>query len=143
MKADWGYRVGRRRNILVIACIMLIGLLASTSVAVEVGYVYFVKSDLQARADAAALAGASGLGTSSREAIRRAKRYAQKNTIVGSPVSLQDRDVQMGLWDSTTHVFTPVTPSATVIPYAVRVAPWLSQARGNPVKLFFASAVSA
>lgn len=141
MKILRDYRAGRRGSILTFVCILLIALLAFTALAVDVGYVCFVKADLQAAADAAALAGASGLGVDSSTAIQRATSCALKNKVNGAAVNLQSSDVQLGQWDPTAHLFTPITPSPGVIPNAVRVIPFLSQARGNPVKLFFAGAV--
>lgn len=128
----------RRGAILVWVALAMILLLGFTALAVDVGHVYVVKADLQAAADAAALAGAEGLTVGDNEARARAIAYAAKNTANGSNVTLQASDVELGLWNPNNRTFSPVNSSSSVKPDAVRVTPKLTQGRGNPVSLFFA-----
>jgi Mg-chelatase subunit ChlD len=117
---------------------VLVVVIAFMALAVDVGYLYIVKEDLQTAADAGALAGASGLSVSQDEARNRAVAYGHKNSANGTAVTLQPSDVQLGLWDPSTRVFTALDSSSTSPPAAVKVTAQLRQDRGNGVTLFFA-----
>jgi Mg-chelatase subunit ChlD len=117
--------------LVVVSLVVVAGVM---SLAVDVGYLYLVKENLQTAADAGALAGASGLSVSQDEARRRATTYTQKNSANGAAVPVQASDVQLGLWDPSTHVFTPSTSS----PGAVKVTAQLRHDRGNAVGLYLA-----
>jgi len=98
----------RRKGVaLVFVAIVLLCLIGIIALIVDVGYLYNIKEDLQAAADAAALAGAGGLSIDQATARNRAIEIAQKNYANGLPVELQNSDVQLGLWNSVTG-FTPL-----------------------------------
>jgi len=129
------HHVRRQGVVLIIVALVILVLVAIVALAVDAGYAIVVKADLQATADAAALAGASGLSTSEQEARLRAAQYALKNTVNGHPVALQPFDIQLGTWDPSAH--PPFNPSGSP-PHAVKVTAYLTAARGNPVGMFFA-----
>lgn len=124
---------------LVLMAVLLPCLVGLAALLVDVGYLYSVKAELQATADAAALAGANGLSVSKTEAMNRAAEYVQKNPVNGTTVALQPSDVQLGLWDSTTRTFTALGGSSNATPTAVKVTLQLSQVRKTGVLLFFAN----
>ncbi len=124
----------RRGGVMPLVVVALVVIAGVMSLAVDVGYLYLVKENLQTAADAGALAGASGLSVSQDEARRRATTYTQKNFANGAAVPVQASDVQLGLWDPSTHVFTPSTSS----PGAVKVTAQLRHDRGNAVGLYLA-----
>ena len=68
-----------RGQILPLVCFMLVVLLGISAFAVDVGYAYYAKRQLQAATDAAALAGAQDLPVTA-TAIQTAKDYAAANT---------------------------------------------------------------
>jgi Flp pilus assembly protein TadG len=126
--------VRRKGVVLVFVAIVLVCVIGIIALALDIGYLYNVKADLQVAADAAALAGAGGLCISQAEARARAIDIAKKNYANGMPVVLQNSDVKLGLWDSVTG-FTAVN-SPTVTPNAVKV-----DANLVSVKTIFASAI--
>jgi Mg-chelatase subunit ChlD len=111
--------VRRKGVVLVFVVIVLTCLIGIIALIVDVGYLYNIKGDLQAAADAAALAGAGGLSIDQDTARARAIDIAQKNYANGLPVVLQNSDVQLGLWDSVAG-FTPLN-SPTARANAVKV----------------------
>jgi hypothetical protein len=77
----------------------LMAILGVTSLAVDVGYLYVVRAQLQNAVDAAALAGAHGLlaqpgnYTSDGAAVRLAMEYAARNHADGQPVLLSSTEI--------------------------------------------------
>jgi Mg-chelatase subunit ChlD len=128
----------RRGVVLILIAVLMVTLISLVALATDMGYLFVIRSDLQATADSAALAGASGLTYSQQEARLRATEYAGKNIVDGTPVALLPGDIEIGLWDAATHVFTPVSPSSQVAPHAVKVIAHRSQDHGTAVDLFFA-----
>ena len=100
--------VRRKGVVFVFVAMVLVCVIGIIALALDIGYLYNVKADLQVAADAAALAGAGGLSTDQDTARARAIAIAKGNYANGMPVVLQNSDIQLGLWDSVTGVFTPV-----------------------------------
>jgi hypothetical protein len=115
-----------------VAVPLLLGMAALT---VDVGYIYNNRADMQRTADAAALAGASGLSVGDSIARSRAIEYAGKNYLGQEAVQLTEQDVEVGNWESGSRSFTPSTDPA-IRPNAVRV---VGHREGLP--LFFAAIV--
>ncbi len=111
-----------RGQILVLVAISLVVLLGFAALAIDLGYFYHTKNQLQGAADAAALAGAIKLnGTSDltqTDARTEAVTYAGLNTASGSPVHLssdgsnalsENNNITVGSW--ATNTYSPgVTP---------------------------------
>jgi len=121
----FGFIKNRRGNnkgiTLVLLAFMIFLLLGLAALAIDFAYFYVVKNELQAAADAAALAGAARLdGTLQATAARsEAVLFAGKNTAAGIPVVLASNnsnalsaanDITVGYWDGTTY-----TPNATPV----------------------------
>lgn len=132
------YSVRRRGAVIILIAVLMVTLISLVALAVDMGYLFVIRAGLQATADSASLAGASGLVISDQEAILRATDYAYKNIVNGAPVVLQPGDIELGTWDAAAHVFTPLGSSSPTKPFAVKVSAHLSQARGTAVDLFFA-----
>ncbi len=129
----------RRGSVLAFIVFTMVTLLSFVALALDLGYLTVVKSKLQATADSAALAGASALGLNdSNLVVSRAKDYGLKNWVNLQPVSLQDSDIALGVWDPSQRTFTPADPSKKIYPNAVKVTPQLAQSRGSGVAMFFA-----
>ncbi|MFQ5773023.1 MAG: TadG family pilus assembly protein [Kiloniellaceae bacterium] len=102
--------------------------------AVDVGYLYALNNKLQVTADAAALAGASGLPDAS-AAQTAALDYAAKNMPPGKHGTvLSASDVVSGNWDPATRTFNPAGTPVN----AIQVTARRTQANGNGAGLFFA-----
>jgi len=95
----------RRGQVLVLFALTLPVILGIGALAVDVGYLYTVRNSLQNAADAAALAGASGLSQGTVTAQGRAIQIGQANQVLQQPVSVQANDVEFGTYDSTTGAF--------------------------------------
>ena len=133
----------RRRGMsLIYVTIISIVLMGFVSMAVDLGRVQLAQTQLQAATDAAARYGALGLqnilwGNSAAGA--NAITAAASNTVDGSPLVLQNSDVQVGIWDSSAHTFTPVSDPTTA--NAVRVTAYRNAARGSAIPMTFLRAV--
>jgi hypothetical protein len=124
--------------ILILSALMIFLLIGFGALALDGGYVYVVRNELQNAADAGALAGAGSLFAGESEAMAKAAEIVALNKADG--VFLTDADVQIGYWDMTGAV-----PGLRVISNpgpndakAVRVV--ISKAagqNGGPVQLFF------
>jgi Flp pilus assembly protein TadG len=125
----------RSGAILIMMALLLPAFIVIAAMSVEVGRDYMMRSELQATADAAALAGASQLNVSASAVTTEATKFAARNMPTATYDSvLKGADVQLGLWDTTTKKFTPAPGSDT---NAVRVTTRLSSANSNALKLTF------
>lgn len=123
----------RRGTAVVVTAVSLTVLLGFAALAIDVGYMFAVRADLQKTADASALAGATQIADRT-NVVRTAQSYAAFNypglgTIVSEP------DVVLGSWRLDSGLFL----EATVPTNALRVIARRSEANDNPVELFFAN----
>ena len=118
---------GERGNVLVIVLSTLVVLFAFSGVAIDIGHVIAVKTQLQTAFDAGALAGAAQLAidSSNLTAVRTtASTYAAANFFAGGTPTLStpsdnSGNVKTGMWSGGT--WTPaVTPPAGFMLNAVR-----------------------
>lgn len=134
---------------LVFIALMIVLLVAFVSLAVDIGYMYVAKGQLQNAADSAALAGAAKLPEdpiSPNTAVRsEAKKFAEKNIVVPNITQVQiasnntnsltnDNDITIGRWDRNNGYREGVTPFNAVKARARRS----TGSPGGPVNLFFA-----
>jgi Mg-chelatase subunit ChlD len=89
----------------VLAALLMVVILGLVAFAVDIGYIVLVRTELQAAADSAALAGAANMANPA-DAIEMAKRFAAQNTAGRRNVQLADADIEFGVWDANTRVFT-------------------------------------
>lgn len=133
------YRRARRGSSLVYALIIILIVAIFASLAVDYGMVQLARVQLAAAADAAALAGASGLSAGPAEARARAKAVATMNTVNGNPLTLLDSDIQLGRWDASTRQFTVLNGPSEYDANAVRVTGHLTAQRGTSVRMMLLS----
>ena len=127
---------------LVYLTVVMVALVAFSSLAVDLGRVYVARAELQLAADAAARYGAAGMATGVTTAIDNAVNAAADNTADGSAVAIdRGADVELGNWDSTTKTFTALSGSARDNANAIRVTARRTSARGNAVPLTWASVI--
>lgn len=108
----------RRGAITVLAAAMSVFLCVMVAFAVDVGYVYWTRSDLESAANAAAMAG--GIELRNDEAFSDIRNSAVTFAELNSPgISniLRTSDVTLGIWNFDTKVFT----AGGTDPNAVRV----------------------
>jgi len=134
-------RVGQRGTISVFFALLLVFVLgAITAMAVDIGHLWLVRSQLQNAADAAALAGVrdlNGVSTQYPFAISAARNYGSANDADGTHADIDPGDVVLGRWDMTNKTFAPtLLPSYAV--NAVQVTARRTAATGNAVDMYFA-----
>src|SRR5207237_1633805 len=100
-----------RGSALVYVTASLVALMAFASLAVDLGRVYVVRSELQLAADAAARYGAAGLPSGTATAENNAITAAGDNKADGTRVTITASDVEFGTWNSGTRTFSVLTGS--------------------------------
>jgi Flp pilus assembly protein TadG len=145
----------KRQNkgaIVPLVAICLIPLMFALAMAVDVGYMYVVQAELQAAADAAALAAAgemSGASTSVylQQATAAAKLYANQHSSLGMATNLvlADEDIEFGdaTYDSSTSRWEFVANPSSEAPYAVRVTVRRNGDQNPAVPRFFSRVLGA
>src|SRR5690348_6717500 len=129
---------GRKGYVLAWLSLVLLVLISLASLAVDVGHVQMVKTQLRRAADAAARYAAAGMPFGASTAQAWAVAAAGDNWADGSSIALDStNDVEFGTWNSGT--FTPVANTANAT--AIRITARRTAARSNPVRLSFASIV--
>ncbi len=129
----------RRRpgHIIVLTALSLVILVAFAALAIDVGYILQVQGQLQNAADAAALAGASGLSKSPGHARQRAVALSGLNDAAGQSVQLvAGSDVEIGTWNSNTATFSKSSAEEEKNANAVRVTTRRIASRGTQLRLF-------
>lgn len=87
-------------------------LIAVSSLAVDYGRAQLARSEVQACADSAARAAASGISTSLSTARTRGKNVASFNEAAGNAIVLSDGDFVFGRWNAMTNVLDAATGSS-------------------------------
>ena len=141
----------RRGNILALTAFMMVAMIAFIALAVDVGYLYTVRSELQRTADAAAIAAAwelcdrdgnasnsnaTNLSTSARS---RAVQFAALNKVGAESPLLATDDVNVGYMANPSNPDDALiaTPSGE-LPNAVSVRVQRTSTQNGQVPLFFA-----
>ncbi len=123
----------RRGAMLVLAAVLLAVLLGVVAFGLDLGCVVLVRTQLQAAADSAAMAGAASMGLPRDQMVAVAQRYAAFHTAGSRPVNLLAADVEYGTWDATTRRFTP----SDAVGNAVRITARTDESTGGEAPLFF------
>lgn len=141
-------------TVAVTTAICLIVAVGSMAVAIDLGHLYLVKTELQRAADAGAMAGARGLlaippGAAGPVAISQdcgralavTQRVAPANKTDGDTLTLLDSDVTFGRWDSASKSFEPIGCSNPKLVDAVKVVTRKDSSANSPVLFDFAGAL--
>lgn len=119
------------------------------ALAVDLGVIYSARAELQRTADAAALAGATGLASDallakkddevSAKVRARCSEMAQKNTVLGKPSRIEPEDIEFGVIAVPSDFSSPFVPSAPSAANAVRVTVRRTEGSADgPLPVFFA-----
>lgn len=116
---------GREGAILVLAAFFIIVAFALAAFTVDTGYIQIVKTELQAAADGAALAGVTDLARGRTAVEASINEVANKNKAGGANVSVKSGDVELGFFDLTKRSFTvdPSNPNAVKVTTRVTEQP--------------------
>ena len=140
---------------LVYVALLMVAICGFLGLAIDMGYMYIARGQLQNAADAAALAGASQL-PSQTDARDTATDFAAKNNVANSPVNIsndygntlsEENDITVGNWKRTLNppYLAGRTPINAVQVRARRTG--ASDAGGpsidGPIDLFFAKVVAS
>ncbi len=123
-----------RGMIMPLAGVMVLLGIGFASLAIDMGYLYYLRGKVQTTADAAALAGAGQIPNMSdirEEAISLARQNLPEDEN-GEVVT--EANITMGNWNSATRIFTPSGDPTN----AVRVVAQRTADNDNAVELFFA-----
>ena len=140
----------RKGVVVVMVAVLLVVLLGCAALAIDIGYLYVARTELQRTADAAAMAGAQGLGRGSDEpsgeflyaedVYSQAEAYALSNKVAHEGVVLnRDSDIIIG-YLADVH---DRSASIQIVPLdqanAVQVIARRTSDNGGTIPLFFAS----
>jgi len=124
----------RRGAVVVLAAIMLVVMLGFMAFAVDLGYLFLVRTQLQTAADSSALAAAASTYLTRAEMEAVAQKYAGYHQAAGRTITLHPADIEYGNWDVESRTFTP----SSAVGNAVRVTTRSNAAAGGGTPLFFA-----
>jgi hypothetical protein len=127
-------RPRRRGAALVLAALMIVFLLGMAAFAVDVGYLFLVRTQLQVAADSGAMSGAAGLIEPDADVVATAQAFADRHVAGGRNVDLQPDDVEFGRWDFDARTFDPAAWRIN----AIRVTTRRDASSGGEARLFFA-----
>jgi Flp pilus assembly protein TadG len=151
----------RRGSTLIFVAVAMVVLLSVAALAIDVGYLYVVRNELQNAADSGALAGAQVLYNSTGTAVNTdadvtALNYVQSH--LSEQATVQVQSVERGHWSFATKTFTANASTATVALWdvttaqldantdfinAVRVVTTRKTVAGAPEQPFFARVFGA
>jgi hypothetical protein len=123
----------RRGAVAVLVALLLIVILCFGALAVDIGYLTRVQSQLRNAVDAATLAGAGAMSFGDDAAIVTVRDSFGKNLVAGRNLTEQEFLVELGDWDPEKQEFIPV---AVDLPSAIRVS-----GTRDDVSVFFARTI--
>lgn len=141
----------RRGNVLVMTCLLMVAMIAFVAMAVDIGYLYTVRNELQRTADASAIAAAWELVESDAmdpsfsvenlhtNARSTAVQFAALNKVGNASPGLGEEDVVVGYMANPQDPADPlVAAQIGVLPNAVQVRVQRTDALNGEVPMFFA-----
>jgi Flp pilus assembly protein TadG len=128
----------RRGSIMVLTALFLVVIFAFAAFSIDIGYIVVANADLQNAADAAAMSGAGHLRKGPDQARASAIALAANNSSTNDHVVIAESDIELGTWDADSATFTLLAAADESKADTVRVTCSRTQARGNPIRLFFA-----
>lgn len=123
----------RRGAIVVLAAVFLVIMLGMVAFAVDIGYLAVTKTELQVAADSAALAAAGVTNDTDADVLTVARQFANSHLAGGRKVALKDSDLQYGVWDAESRIFTPSSTPGSAVKVTVRT----DDSTGGKTPLFF------
>ena len=129
-----------RGAILFWTIVMIPVLLAMGLITVDMGSIYVNKSQLQAASDSTAKFAAVALRAGDPAQARANAKMAIHDGLVGGKyLTLDDADIEFGIWTARSATFTPVTASEANSATAVRITARMRQADGTGSDSFYGS----
>ncbi|MCH7702002.1 MAG: Tad domain-containing protein [Planctomycetes bacterium] len=104
-----------------LVAVLFIVLMGFVALAVDTGFIFNSRGEMQNAVDAGALAGAGALEIGDAEAETRARDTTKHNGVAGATVTDEEIVATVGYWSGVDLVFTPAIGGETVRPNAIRV----------------------
>jgi hypothetical protein len=150
MKRNKQLRRSRRGNVIVLSAVLMVAMMAMIAFAVDLGYLYNARTEMQRAADASAIAacwelidedvvtGATNSEVISDEARSKARQFVALNKITQASASLSNDDISVG------YIAEPGDPNSPFLssgysgaPNAVKLRIRRSAQQNGAVPLFF------
>ncbi len=140
----------RRGNMVVFTAVLMVVLMGMLAFALDLGYLYVARTQLQKSADAAALAaawelveedemlGPGNYTNSEAKAREKAGQYVTLNPVLRAVPQLAGEDVQVGFMNNPSSPNSQIIVDASYRPNAVRVQVRRDALQNGEVPLFFA-----
>ncbi|MCS7304319.1 MAG: VWA domain-containing protein [Thermoguttaceae bacterium] len=106
--------------ILVLTAVLMVVLIGMVAFGVDLGYVVLTRTELQAAADAAALAGAGAAAEGKSAATQAVYRFASMHTAAGQSIRPEQVQIRYGLWDKNARVFVPSSTECSAVEVTIR-----------------------
>lgn len=145
------HRRARRGNVIVLSAVLMVGMMGVMAFAVDLGYLFNTRTELQRAADASAIAacwelidyeaaeGGDRRAQLAASAKSKANQYAAYNLIAHSAAALSDSDVTVGYIAQPSNPASPfLTTGYTGLANAIRVRIRRTAEQNGVVPLFFA-----
>ncbi|HEY2883031.1 MAG TPA: pilus assembly protein TadG-related protein [Pirellulales bacterium] len=123
----------RRGAVAVLAAVLMIVMVGFIAFGVDVGYMMVVKTQLQNAVDSAAMAAAANMSGTQANMQTVAKQFAAYHKAGGTAISLNNTDIQYGLWDANAKSFS----SSDSVSNAIKITARRDSTTGSN-KTFFA-----
>jgi Flp pilus assembly protein TadG len=146
----------RRGSVLALTAVLMVVLIAFLAMAIDVGYLYTMRAELQRSADSAAIAatwelmdknGKTGTETATSlttSAQSKATQFAALNKVGNASPGLASGDVVVGYMSDPSNPNCPLTSTPTgLLPNAVQVKVQRTGDQNGQVPLFFARVLGA
>lgn len=111
----------RRGAVIVYAAMLMVVVFGFAAFAIDVGHMAFSRDQLQTAADAAALAGAARMKEGPAAVRAAASDIASRNFVGKSAVAVPDSQIELGVYDTTSHAFTVNETSANAVRVTTKV----------------------
>ena len=121
----------RRGAVIVLSAILMVVIFGMAALAIDTGYMFVVRAELQTAADAGALAAGNSMHLKAGQIKAKAREYAMLHEAGGRPIKRGEVRVELGVWDADSNSFSAL--SGNEIGNAVRTT-----VRRNNEGLFFA-----
>lgn len=132
-------RRARRGVILPFAAALMVAILGFVAFAVDIGYIKLSHAELQAAADAAAMAGVLAVPDGPEAVVTLAQMGAEENHAAGSLITtIPAEDIELGRWNKESRTFLPLRGQSRVDANSVRVQCRCVTTRNTDVPTFFA-----
>ncbi len=138
-------RSRRRGTAIIWTVVMVMVMMAFTSLAVDLGRVITTKTELRRAADAAARAGVAVLsGSVTNSTVQNTvKNMAALDKANNASITVNNSDIQWGVWNAAAKTFTSSANANSSGVNAIKVTTRCTSANGNPVSLTFGTLLGA